>query len=289
MARQPRRWSTSCLNPVQSRGVLHLSRAGFVDEYYERAWSQVTGSASPEEEERVKETLSLIPPDCSSIPDAGCGDGRITNRLVSQYTKVVGLENSREALRRVKAQRVLGTIDCLPFRERSFDLVLCCEVLEHLPFRVYPGALKELERVAARYIIVTVPNSQDIKRGMLTCPHCGCVFHANRHLRSFTPEMLTGLFVKFRPRVVRPCVPSKSYPGRLLKLARFVGILSKRAFPATALCPQCGYFRSPEESSPKAGVLTRDSRLVSFLHALASRLIPGRRRGTWLLALYERT
>jgi SAM-dependent methyltransferase len=266
-----------------------LNKSSLFDEYYEQAWSQIAGSIGPQEQERIKQTLSLIPEDCPSILDVGCGDGRITNCLVSQYRKVVGLDDSREALRHVKAEKIVGAIECLPFPDRSFDLVLCCEVLEHLPFRAYPNGLKELERVAAKYIIVTVPNSQDIKRGMVTCPQCGCVFHVNRHLRSFTPERLRELFVKFRPEVLRPCLLLKSYPGWLLKVAKFVRILPKNPFPPTALCPQCGYFRSPDETSLKANILNKNSLLINFLRPLASRLIPARKRATWLVALYQRT
>lgn len=45
--------------------------------------------------------------------------------------------------------------EMLPFRGRSFDFVLCTEVLEHVPD--WEKALKELQRVARKKIIVTVP------------------------------------------------------------------------------------------------------------------------------------
>ena len=50
-----------------------------------------------------------------------------------------------------------GNIYELPYEDNSFDVVLCLEVLEHLE---YPErALKaELQRVARKYCIVSVPN-----------------------------------------------------------------------------------------------------------------------------------
>ena len=49
----------------------------------------------------------------------------------------------------------LGSAYALPFRDDSFDTVLCSEVLEHLEHPV--DALRELNRVARRHIILTVP------------------------------------------------------------------------------------------------------------------------------------
>ena len=43
-------------------------------------------------------------------------------------------------------------IENLPFEDNSFDLVLCCEVLEHLPDDIYQDALKEIQRVSNEYI-----------------------------------------------------------------------------------------------------------------------------------------
>jgi SAM-dependent methyltransferase len=47
-------------------------------DYYEWHWSKIGGSTTLQEELRINETLLIIPEDCSSILDIGCGDGRIT-------------------------------------------------------------------------------------------------------------------------------------------------------------------------------------------------------------------
>jgi len=265
-----------------------LVNDNFTDEYYERAWAQIVHSISPQEEERIKQTLSLIPEDCSSVLDVGCGDGRITNRLISCCSKVVGLEQSREALSHVRVERVLGTMDSLPFIDSSFDLVLCCEVLEHLPFKIYPGALEEIQRVTAKYILVTVPNKEHLAKSLVICPRCGCRFSPWRHLRSFNPETLVKLFTGFRLHILRSCQSIKVYPRLLIDGARFVGLLPKKSFPATALCPQCGYHQAGIQTSLVINAGQKSSLLVRLVRPVAKRVVPRRKQATWLMALYQR-
>jgi hypothetical protein len=50
----------------------------------------------------------------------------------------------------------------LPFREDSFDAVLCCEVLEHLPFSDACEGLAEIKRVASFGALISVPNQQAV-------------------------------------------------------------------------------------------------------------------------------
>jgi ubiquinone/menaquinone biosynthesis C-methylase UbiE len=50
----------------------------------------------------------------------------------------------------------VGSIYDIPFKDRSFDLVICNEVLEHVDD---PGkALSELERVTKKYCLISVPH-----------------------------------------------------------------------------------------------------------------------------------
>jgi ubiquinone/menaquinone biosynthesis C-methylase UbiE len=52
---------------------------------------------------------------------------------------------------------VLGTAIRLPFLSRCFDLVLCIEILEHLPGKAGIRMLQEAKRCAKVAVIVTVP------------------------------------------------------------------------------------------------------------------------------------
>ena len=94
------------------------------------------------------------------ILDAGCGPGRHTLLLAGRGGNVVSLDlslNMLSELRRAtesaskirKPNLVHGDVRRLPFASRSFDFIVCAEVLQHLPSAVEDGAalFSELSRV----------------------------------------------------------------------------------------------------------------------------------------------
>jgi len=52
---------------------------------------------------------------------------------------------------------ILGDVRYLPFKDKSFDTVICMEVLEHLEKADGYKLLDELERVARRQVLLTTP------------------------------------------------------------------------------------------------------------------------------------
>ena len=100
-----------------------------------------------------------LPADCS-ILDAGCGSGR-TMRDLAELGTVWGVDNDPTAVRCARAEagpRVrLASVERLPWRRATFDLVTCLDVIEHLDDDV--GALRELLRVTVPggALLVTVP------------------------------------------------------------------------------------------------------------------------------------
>lgn len=100
--------------------------------------------------------------DIHSVLDAGCGEGFTLERLKKSGIgkKLVGFDASEEAIRLGRklfpGQAIsLGDIYAISHKDKSFDLVICSEVLEHLE---RPSlALSELARVSRQYILLTVP------------------------------------------------------------------------------------------------------------------------------------
>jgi hypothetical protein len=52
----------------------------------------------------------------------------------------------------------VGSVTAMPFPDRSFDGVVCTEVLEHMPFEETRKAIREIHRVTRRYAFITVPH-----------------------------------------------------------------------------------------------------------------------------------
>ena len=59
---------------------------------------------------------------------------------------------------------VTAILPNLPFSNNSFNVVLCFQLLEHLPFSMLPDCLRELKRVSNKNIILSLPDTSSSKR-----------------------------------------------------------------------------------------------------------------------------
>jgi SAM-dependent methyltransferase len=97
-----------------------------------------------------------------TVLEIACGTGALVDWLAAEGARVVGCDISERALA-VALARGRGLysacdIHLLPFRDSEFDVVVCCETLEHT---LDPdAALRELIRVAkpGAKMLVTTPN-----------------------------------------------------------------------------------------------------------------------------------
>ena len=99
--------------------------------------------------------------DPSVIVEVGAGEGRITELLVERYpgATVVGLDLPDSELAGEWAEldvpMLFGDVTRLPFANRSIDLVVGLEVLEHVPSP--PTALAEIARICRGTAVLSVP------------------------------------------------------------------------------------------------------------------------------------
>jgi len=108
--------------------------------------------------------LAMVKPlNPQRILDAGCGEGFTIMKLMENGIgkRLVGVENSKIAIslsKKVNPQLTIkfGSVYSLPYKDNSFDLVICTEVLEHL--NEPEKGLSELVRVSKKYLLLTVPN-----------------------------------------------------------------------------------------------------------------------------------
>lgn len=99
----------------------------------------------------------------NTVLEMGCGFGRNLKFLMenlSYQPKLVGFDISESMIRKAKGgvnDKVLlgcGDITSLPFRDRSCDLVYTRATLMHVPEEHISKAIRELRRVAKRYLVL---------------------------------------------------------------------------------------------------------------------------------------
>lgn len=139
------------------------------------------------------------------VLDAGCGDGALSEDLAGRTgAAVFGSDLAR--LRATNASERLGrrrfsqaSVYDLPYRDDSFALVVCTDLLEHLddPER----AMQELVRVSSGHVLVSVPWSIEIEKTL--CPHCLEDYFLYGHQHSFGKQGIERLAAAAGARVER--------------------------------------------------------------------------------------
>ena len=156
---------------------------------------------------RVDSIIRMLPADAHQVLEAGCRDGYITLKLAEKYPVVTALDLKLPAIAHPRVVCVQGDITSLAFADKSFDLVVCTEVLEHIPPQILETACAELLRVSRRDLLIGVPFMQDLRVHATRCVHCGSINPSTGHINSFDQKRLMSLFGN------KPFTRTE-YPGR---------------------------------------------------------------------------
>lgn len=89
-----------------------------------------------------------------TVLEIGPGDGSVTNLLRKNGIEVTTVDIDP----RLKPD-VVASVEKLPFPDNAFDAVLCSEVLEHIPYKKFPAALKEIHRVSKKSALIGLPHA----------------------------------------------------------------------------------------------------------------------------------
>jgi len=88
-----------------------------------------------------------------TILEIGPGPGMVTAALRAISIDVTTVDVQPEL-----EPDVVASVTDLPFEDKAFDVSMCCQVLEHLPFDQFVPALKELGRVSRRGVVISLPD-----------------------------------------------------------------------------------------------------------------------------------
>jgi len=112
---------------------------------------------------RLREVMKIVrKTSFERFVDVGCAEGlylKLLSRNSRTRSSGSGLDLAKNYLLKAKtaspmALLVQGDASKLPFKKDVFDLVLCSEVLEHVPNP--KEVFKELVRISRRYVLVTL-------------------------------------------------------------------------------------------------------------------------------------
>lgn len=117
---------------------------------------------------QISEALEISP---DNILIVGKGSG-VTGNLILLLSKgnvnILTLDINNSV-----APDTVGEAVNLPFKNEAFDVSLCCQVLEHLPFQLFSTALSELKRVTGKRVILSLPHGRKHIRISCNAPFLG--------------------------------------------------------------------------------------------------------------------
>lgn len=87
-----------------------------------------------------------------SILEIGIGGG-----VVANYLKSIGKEVKTCDFDQKTGADIISDIRDINSPDNSFDLVMACQILEHIPFADFTKGLAEIRRVSKKYAIISLP------------------------------------------------------------------------------------------------------------------------------------
>jgi ubiquinone/menaquinone biosynthesis C-methylase UbiE len=219
-----------------------------------------------------------------SLADIGCGNGLFLNKILenhgSKFKRICGVERSSAAIKHLKTESILASIESIPISDNEFEFVTCQEVIEHLPSSIYSKAIQELGRISSKYILISVPYNENLKYSAVNCPACSTVFNPEFHMRSYKLKNLIELETLLNAEVVE----HGFIKVKTNVLNRLVGklLLGKSHFPNHTICPMCNY-------NTNSKLLEKpDSNESKSLKAFIKSVWPTYNRKRWAYVLFEK-
>ena len=124
---------------------------------------------------QIDSVLSFEP---RSVLEVGKGPGMVCAALRAMEVDVTTVDIQPDL-----HPDILASVTDLPLKDGSVDVVLCCQVLEHLPFEQFDIAIAELARVANKGVVVSLPDITPHYEIRLRLPRLHCSWTGTRRVR----------------------------------------------------------------------------------------------------------
>lgn len=111
---------------------------------------------------QIKEVLEFNP---KNILVIGKGDGLVPAYLKMLELDVVTLDNDKAI-----SPDIVASVLNMPMGDNNFDVILCAEVLEHLPFDDFYRAVAEIKRVSKFGAVISLPHFGPTVKFLLKLP-----------------------------------------------------------------------------------------------------------------------
>lgn len=99
--------------------------------------------------------------DKQSILTIGAGNGYELVYFLKRGYDATGIDLYVPDVKMVKEHTVVASADDMPFEDNQFDMVMCCEVFEHIPEDICMEILKECRRVAKNFYFTIATTSDE--------------------------------------------------------------------------------------------------------------------------------
>lgn len=90
--------------------------------------------------------------DIRSVFEIGPG-----SKLVSRELQSLGYQVTTCDFDESVKPDVVADVRSIPVPDNAHDVVMACQILEHIPFKDFPKALQELDRISKKFVIVSLP------------------------------------------------------------------------------------------------------------------------------------
>lgn len=159
----------------------------------------------------------------NTLLEAGCGNGFFTYYF-AKLCNVTGLDFSKQMLKLNPHHKLVqGDVENLPFDDNSFDAAFCSDLLHHLENP--KKAIKEMKRVARKYIIISEPNRNNPLMFLF-----GLIKKEERKSLRFTKKFLNKICKELDLTPIKSLISGFTYPNKTPNVKILLSILKKLDF-----------------------------------------------------------